>query len=54
MTLDDFVIVACLILLVAFSVGYWYTSNTVYIRRKLNEWLLRIRSVRRRRMRWRA
>lgn len=43
MTLDDAVVCICLMLFVVFGVGYWYTSNTVYIRKKLGEWSVRMR-----------
>lgn len=41
MTLDDFVGIASLVLLVVCSVGYWYTSNAIYIRRKLSKLLIK-------------
>jgi len=53
MTLENFLVIVCLALLVLCRVGYWYASNTVYIRRKLNEWSWRLQSARKQSKRWR-
>lgn len=41
MTLDDFVGIVSLVLLIFCGVGYWYTSNTIYIKRKLSKLLIK-------------
>ena len=41
MTLDDFVSIACLVLLIICGIGYWYTSNTVYIQRIFSRLLIK-------------